>query len=391
MKEALVVHPRFTIYGGGETVCLHVVEALQKAGYHVILVTDSSDTATISRNLGARWKQVLDQCDFLDTPTVLRARWDTESKDLLPFMRFRGVIPRFMALQRLFYSRKVRERIESQVHQVRPSLVFNTQSSLFLTKNPRGRTFNVFYDPSDLLVMDPKTVSPLISSYKVPYYWIMRHFIYNPAKVVRDSMSIPLSKQLEEKLEELKTRHSEYLYPPAELCFRPKLKKKQVVQATRIVPHKRLELFMRIAKDLPEYRFILAGAENPGYEGYLKKLLGSKPDNVEYIECRIRDRPELIEESTVYLYTSVEPGINITTCQAVGAGCIPITPWWGGGAEIVQALGIGGRWKFPYVAVDMIREAMNGPVPDPWVIAEKSKIFSGDHFESRIIQLVSRA
>lgn len=32
---ALVVHPDFTQYGGGEMVCLHVIRALQDLNYHV--------------------------------------------------------------------------------------------------------------------------------------------------------------------------------------------------------------------------------------------------------------------------------------------------------------------------------------------------------------------
>ena len=294
-----------------------------------------------------------------------------------------------MALQRLFYSRRVRERIEHQVRRVKPSLVFNTQSSLFLTKNPRGRTFNIFYDPSDLLVMDPKTVSPLTSPYKIPYYWLMRHFIYNPAKVVRESVSIPLSKQLEEKLDELQTPHSKYLYPPTELCFQPKPKKKQVVQATRIVPHKRLDLFMDIARKLPEYRFILAGAENPGYENYLRKLLSSKPSNVDYVECRIRDRPELVEESKVYLYTSIEPGINITTAQAVGAGCVPVTPAWGGGAEIVRT--VGGYWYHNLdEAVLMVKSALEDWTPESAKeLSKNAQVFNGEAFEDAIRRIVA--
>ncbi len=82
---------------------------------------------------------------------------------------------------------------------------------------------------------------------------------------------------------------------------------------------------MSIAYRVPDYRFILVGAHSEIDSGYAKKVLSIKPPNVDYVEVRIRDRPERVEESKVYLYTSLEPGIGIALGQAMGAGCIPVS------------------------------------------------------------------
>ena len=146
---------------------------------------------------------------------------------------------------------------------------------------------------------------------------------------------------------------------------------------------------MKIAKRLPSYRFILVGIHSDMDPGYRGKVLSIKPPNVEYVEARIRDRPELVEESKVYLYTSFEPGIGIALGQAMGAGCIPITPAWGGGAEMVSESGVGYTYRTIDEAVQSVRNALESIAQrdNPNHVAERARLFSSENFEGNIARL----
>jgi len=111
--------------------------------------------------------------------------------------------------------------------------------------------------------------------------------------------------------------------------------------------------------------------------------------NVEFVNARIKDRPELVEESKVYLYTSLEPGVGIALGQALGAGCIPVTPAWGGGAEMVKVTGVGYRFRTLDEAERFTREALENEDArnQPDYIANKARIFSSESFEKQIARI----
>src|SRR3990167_10902400 len=87
-------------------------------------------------------------------------------------------------------------------------------------------------------------------------------------------------------LEDLKTNgydNSSLVYPPCQMVFHPGPKDKYVLQACRIVPQKRLELFIEIAKHLPQYRLVIAGLDSPLHPGYRDTLFAEAPKNLFYV------------------------------------------------------------------------------------------------------------
>ena len=50
MKQAVVIHPRFTNYGGAEIIALHIIKTLQDLDFEVSIVTDNYNPAEIERN-----------------------------------------------------------------------------------------------------------------------------------------------------------------------------------------------------------------------------------------------------------------------------------------------------------------------------------------------------
>ena len=356
-------------------VCLHVIKALEDEGYQVTLATDyvtPEKVETMFKGMG----HIMNTCTILHLP------------------EFRPKLPRFMALQRLYHARKTRKLLTAHIN--KSEFIFNTQTSLYMSSpSSQSRVFNVFYDPSDLFVIpDPSSTlafSPLASQQKRAYYRALKKLAGAMEWEISQAYNIPLSKALEELLEKMNYRHSSYLYPPCDLIFKPRSKKKMVIQATRIIPHKRLEDFSAIARGIPETRFFLVGSISPvemeRHGPYIKKLLDDLPRNVTFLHKRIRDVPDVLEESKVYLYTSREPGINISTAQALGAGCMPVTPAWGGGAEIVLAGGVGYTYKTVSEGIEAVRKALDDDV-DVEDLAERARIFSAENFEQEIRKLI---
>jgi glycosyltransferase involved in cell wall biosynthesis len=188
--------------------------------------------------------------------------------------------------------------------------------------------------------------------------------------------------------------NAEMIFPPARLdVFTPKPKKRQIVITCRIDPAKNLEGYFKIAEQLPKERFLLVGRDNEttriAHPGYAERVLSRKPSNVEFINSPVKNVPETVEESMVYLYTGIEPGIGIAIMEACGAGCIPMAPHIGGGGEIVRALGAGSTFNSYPDAVRRLKLILENPEPSPVQIREMAlKAFGMEEFQRRIRELL---
>ncbi len=359
----MVIHPRFTVYGGGEMIALHVIKALEDSGLSVSLVTDNYQPQEVEKNFGMG--RILERCAPILVP------------------RFHPLIPRLLALQRLRYSSEVMRVVKG----LDVDIAFSTQSVLYYL--PRMVTYHIVYDMADLFeTLGGRERGPLGSFWKKPYYQLLRVILARDLQANR--FFVPLSGALREELSRRKYPHSPVVYPPCDLIFRPRPKKKQVCLVTRIAPQKNIEEFMKIAEMVPNLRFVLVGVEAHAEQQYARAVLRIRPRNVEYIEARIRDRPELLEESKIYLYTSYEPGIGIALGQAMGAGCIPVTPAWGGGAEMVAAANVGYTYRERKEAAKTVSMAIESHAERdlPEQIAERSKIFSSENFERQVTKIL---
>ncbi len=365
MKQAAVIHPRFTLYGGAELIALHVIKALQDSDFSVSIVTDNYNPKEIETNF--RMGSILEASTPINIPP------------------FNPIIPRFLAFQRLQYSTRVMKILRN----LRVDVAFSTQSVLYYV--PNVKTCQIVYDVADLFEIMPggRSRGPLASTWKKPYYKLLRIGLNTDLK--KNRLFVPLSHALEEQLTILGYPHSSVVYPPCEMIFTVKSKKKQICLVSRIAPQKNIEDFMNIARELPAYNFILVGAHSDTNPGYTRRVLSIKPSNVEYIEARIVSRPELVEESKVYLYTSLEPGIGIALGQAMGAGCVPVTPAWGGGAEMVLESGVGYTYRTTAEAAQKVKLALesNDKRNNPQNVAQRAKVFSSDNFHQRIVELAT--
>ena len=359
MKRVLVLHPRFTLYGGGELLCLNVIKALQDKGYRVTLASDEYSPLTCEKMFGSIGR-CLNNVNRLSVP---------------PFNRS---FPRFMAYQSIRYAGKIQSLFSS----VDPELVFSTQSSLYYV--PGVDTYHFIYDMLDLQVVEFSR-RILSSWWKWPYYKILkkyRRMLENPEPTRH---FFALAKNISRDLTKL-GYENRFVLPPCPVDYGPLPKKRQVVQVTRIVPQKRLEEFGEIASQF-SYPFHIIGLTNDRFKGYSKRLLGKMPENVHYHESPLRSIPRVLQESKIYLYTSHEPGLPIAVVQGIGAGCMPVTPDIGGGRETVELAGVGMTYSTVETATRTIRLEMEANGTEE--LAQAADKFRPEAFQSSIKDMVS--
>lgn len=309
--------------------------------------------------------------------------------DHIPIPEFKAAIPRFLAVQRMRYFHEIRDLFLGE----ETDIVFSTQSSLFMV--PSLNLYHFVYNLEDLFGYPYGSLYPLLRlglHYKI-YYYLLRHLrkimIGPPPEVTK---FLCLSYQVYHDLKRMGYENAEIVFPPCRTEFKPKAKNGTIVQVTRIVPQKRLEWFIEAARRLPSYKFIILGRDDPILKnlnpGYSRRLLRKLPANLTYIPGTLKDQPWVMEEAKVYLYTGLEPGIGIALCEAIGAGCIPISPSYGGGGEVVRAAKVGYTYNTKEEMIGHIRKSMEA---DPWPVEEisrRAEIFSPEVFEKRITGLI---
>ncbi len=349
-------------------------EALQDSGYRVSLACDLFRPSDIERIYGMG--RVMEKCEHVRIP------------------QFRARLPRFTALQRLAYQ----SRVWRQFSDTDADIVFSTQSSPFIV--PR-RIFHFVYNVADLFGHPPPAAPLNIpNSGRVPsriYFFALRQ----PTKILwkkhRESQDwfFAVGSNVLSDLRKLGYRYSSLAFPPCRVDFKPRLpKKKQVVQASRMIPDKRLELYLDIASRLPDYRFYLIGRDAPllrkMYPGYSDGILSRLPRNVTYVDALVRERPELLEESKVYLYTGVERGIGLALVEAIAAGCIPFSPPDVGATDILKASGVGDTYDTVEEAAAKIRASLEQELSEDQIlqISKKAKRFSPQVFKQWIGKVI---
>ena len=367
MKVATVIQDSLRSLGGGELVCISTCFALQKLGYRVQLVSDRYQPNEVEEAYGMG--DVLRKCEHIKIPEAGRK------------------FARFSSLPGILFARRSKRFFEKQNADV-----------VFVTRDPRRP--NVLPDkPLFRFVYELTQLRPFWENYS---WGVKRLYGTTNPQPRTQTTYLAVSSKLSKELRQNGYRTVELVYPSYGIGFRPRAKKDQVVQVTFLAPQKRLDDFMEIARRLPEYTFYLVGRDtqrvNRIYKGYAKRILASKPSNVEYVESRIRQAPGFLEESRVYLHTGVEPGMTIAVMEALSAGCMPVAPAEGGAAEVIAAANVGSRYTTIEEAVNFIRSEMD-EMPEitrrsvqkltPTEIAERARIFNLESFQTRIENVIS--
>jgi glycosyltransferase involved in cell wall biosynthesis len=342
MKQALVIHPELSFYAGGEYLCLTLCGALQELGYRVTLASHSFNPAEFER-IYAQGK-IMERCVWTVIP------------------RFKGRIPHFQVLQRLDYSR----RVWRMFNDTDASIIFSTQSSPFIVPK---RMFHFVYSAGDLFryphaaapVDDPES-GRIIEDIYITAMRRIKTLLWN--KVPSNDWFFAMGSRVLHDIRRAGYSNSSLVFPPVRQSFRPRFpKRKQVLQAARMIPDKRLDLFIDIASRLPQYKFFLVGKRDRlldrRFLGYSKRILSQLPRNVAYLDGLLSEQARLLEESMVYLYTGMEPGIGIALIEAISAGCIPFSPKCVGATDVLDRLKVGETFEDAEDAATKIKRVLD--------------------------------
>ncbi len=379
-----MIHPSLYWYAGGELLCFHVCKALQDLQYQVTLASDIFSPADAERIYGMGG--VLERCQHKDIP-----RFSPILRSVLTFLQ---------GPQRIVYS----VRVKTLLSRINADVVFSTQSSPFFIPGRQqihfvyGGVRELFGYPAPPRPLPIEGASPARRFVRTLYNWgleqVKTRFLdrYPP----NPTMFLATGSRIVNDLKQIGYLNSSLVFPPCRTVFRPSLpKRKQVIQLARVTPDKRLECFFEIAKRLPQYRFYLVG-RNPQelrskHPRYSEELLSKVPRNVSYIEGLTRERASLLEESKVYLYTGLEPGISVAFVEAIAAGCIVLSPRGVGSADVVGDSGVGYLYDSVDEAAVKVRHIMETDYASDHftTISEKAQRFRPEIFEQRIKDLVN--
>ena len=326
--KVLLIHPRLSVKGGGERVAIHSILAATKAGHEVSLLSEEFDEANFA--------------DFYGCPGLFN------KVDRFYYPAFKPVLgPRFLLYQRLIYHWL---RIRKAVSRDSFDIVLSTQ--------------DIGYVPS--------THAPVIQYCYFPEYFShlqtgsspVWRLYYRPAstyyrnRVRRVGILLSVSDFTRGFVAKKWERDSKTVYPPCPVedfseFTNVKSRENLVVTIGRIVPEKRLHLFIELARIVPKTRFVAIGSLSDETSAYYDQLKKSAPENVSFVLSPLRKVRDILGRAMAYVHCAENEHFGITIVEAMAAGCVPIVHDSGGPKEIVTG-DVGFRWSNLSVAARQI-------------------------------------
>jgi len=326
--KVLLIHPRLSVKGGGERVAIHSILAATKAGHEVSLLSEEFDEASFA--------------DFYGCPGLF------DKVDRFYYPAFKPILgPRFLLYRRLIYHWL---RIRKAVSRVSFDIVLSTQ--------------DIGYVPS--------THAPVIQYCYFPEYFShlqtgsspVWRLYYRPAstyyrnRVRQVGILLSVSDFTRGFVAKKWERDSKTVYPPCPVedfseFTNVKSRENLVVTIGRIVPEKRLHLFIELARIVPKTRFVAIGSLSAETSAYYYQLKKSAPENMSFVLSPLRKVRDILGRAMAYVHCAENEHFGITIVEAMAAGCVPIVHDSGGPKEIVTS-DVGFRWSNLSVAARQI-------------------------------------
>ncbi len=353
----LVVHPVMWTLGGGERLCCETIRALLLRGHEVSLVSETFNPAKVESFFGfgglfGRINLMLYKA--MRNPTQLGSAshliHHSRGQDLI-FKRF-GLRP----------------------HQY--DLVFSTQDEgYFPDWNVPVAQWGYF--PRSFPRFLPGSFARAVRNLPVRLYY--------KRKISRIGLLLAISEYSKAHFESQWGRPCFLVYPPCNMVT-AKQKREVVVTAARATPVKRLELFWKIARQRPEYEFLMLLTQDPSNLEYSAKLSSEAPKNGRTVINPPKEvYHDLVGRSKVYVHLMEKEPFGITVVEAMSASCVPIVHDSGGPKEIVRD-GSGLIWSRADDIPSLVDEAMG---KSPSAIASlRAREFSVEKFRERLFSIL---
>jgi alpha-1,2-mannosyltransferase len=361
----LVVHPRMRSLGGAEQVAIHSLVACLKAGHRVSLISENFDIQGVEDFFGC--KGLFDNVERLSFPA------------------FNPLVGKGLLLyQQLYYYQRETRKLLSRDSDF--DLVLSTQDVGYVPSTNLP-TIQYCYFP-DYFSHIPIGKS---STWWGFYYWPARRFYRDCVRRVDRFLSV--SDFTRDFIRKIWGREAITLYPPCPIePYRTldRVREDLVLTVGRIVPGKRLEDFVEIARELPRVKFIVIGTLDQRRQDYYNSLRTRMPANLSFILSPLRIAVEALAKAKVYVHCAQSEQFGITIVEAMAAGCVPVVHDSGGPREIVTSE-VGFRWETVSQAVSHISHLMDNETM--WrglsrSASSRATLFSPEVFESKMIEIV---
>ena len=363
--KACVVHNTLNSVGGGERVCLAVIETLKEMGYEVTLITvEPTDWLRVEKILG-HGKIVKPDKEEPIEPLKVRAF---------------GIYMRLLTFLKLL---KLTKKLD---------LVVNTHGDVL----PISSDIIYMHYPTFALLRE----TPVNLKYSRSLFW---HIYFIPYEKIQEKLADRLSCRVlltnSEYSAGVIRRHMDkepiVLYPPVEIEEFTRVSSNidrddAIVLCGRFSPEKNYELALKIAESLPHIEFRIIGASSgkisERYYEKLRKLVRKKHlKNVIFF----RDAPRSLQlkiysKSKIFLHTMIGEHFGIAVVEGMAAGLVPVVHKSGGAWNDII---LRGRYGFGFSSVDEAIRCIETGIKDYQRYRDqaikRAKMFSKERFKER--------
>jgi glycosyltransferase involved in cell wall biosynthesis len=355
-----------SVLGGGERVALHSIIAAIEGGHDVYLASENFNTAAFE--------------DFFASPGVFN------KVHMLTYPSFRPIAEKMVLYQRLLYHGWRLRRILPRAGDI--DLILSTQDAAYMPA-VRIPTVQYCYFPEWFVHLESNPSSMFWRLYYTPGTLFYR------SRVDRIDLMLSTSNFTKGFVKRKWGRDSTTLYPPCPIDLYRGLngpKENLVITIGRVVPEKRMNLFLEIARQLPQVKFAIIGSVAPERESYLQRLKDAAPSNVSFVMSPLRRVKDLLAKARIYVHCALNEHFGISIVEAMAAGCVPIVHNSGGAREIVTN-SVGYKWDTVDEASRQIanltqNDSLRTELSE--AATARSELFRPEVFESGITKILDR-
>lgn len=352
-NSIMIVHHGFEAISGGERILLTLIDELVKRDFKVSTVT----------------------------------AWDYEIKDqhvLQKVRKYYGLrkrIPKMTLFQRTFlFNRALLKALRKE----KPKIVWtDCEWSKELERYRDGHIIAYYHRPPSIRIEDGAFIT--LKRLLVEKYIVQLHEIAD--------ITLCNSKFTRERLKKIGI-NAKVLYPPVK-PIRPLKKVKQAITVGRLIPAKRHEIAILIAREanLPIKVLGWKYWGNLDYFNYIRSLCNKWSGASLISDVKDKVLSKEVGKSLIYLHCNQTEDFGISVVEAMFAECIPIVyangdPW----IDIIQEGKYGFGFKEPNEAIKKIKEILE--MNNEMLSELKSKIKSRAYkfhellFRRNVIQLI---
>jgi alpha-1,2-mannosyltransferase len=360
VRKLALFHSNLNPCGGAERLAVSTIEAMNKCGFNVSLITTHNTD----------WQRIFD---------LFGKRVKVNQEYHFPF-----------SLPSKTYSPVLLTPFKFKEHRNR-AIVFNSKGD---TVPAVGDDITYLHSPYFLNEKFGYSNSSFWHVYMAPHIKIVKEGLRYSKRILTNSLFS------RDRIRSLLNRNAEVVYPPVALesykrLLHPKEARKDIVAiCSRFAADKRLELLPKIASQTHGTYYVMGASEGTSANiiGHLKKQIAKYGIQEKVIlrpDVSNEEKINILSKSKVFLHLKPNEDFGIGIVEAMAAGCTPIVHDSGGPREFVPQ-----EWR--YNNTDEISEKIRQAL-DSWSLSKAEDIsritdrFDEANYQRKIMEIIDDA